>query len=70
MEEIFTPLLPLTLKGMGAGGIDPIIIFRIFKPIFVIRNWPVNISKFKYVHIGHFCTLQRFIGFWLNIANC
>ena len=27
------------------------------KPNFVIRIWPVNISKFKYVHPGHFATI-------------
>ena len=26
-------------------------------------SWPVNISEFKFVHHGHFGTMQRFLGF-------
>ena len=36
--------------------------------IFRHRSWPVNISKFKYVHPGHFATILRSLGclefFW------
>ena len=52
----------LTLKRLGGGKIAPPTVFRLFKPYSVIRNWPVNISKFKYVHPGHFATILRSPG--------
>ena len=50
----------LTLKRMGEGGggkIAPPNVFCLYKPNFCIRILPVNISKFKYVHYGHFGTV-------------
>ena len=52
----------------GGGKIAPLYRLRLFKPNLVIRIWPVNISKFKYVHPGHFATILRSLGcpgkFW------
>ena len=61
--------LSLTLKsvcGEGKGVRAKIVrgnIFCLITPYFALRSWPVIISKFKYVHHGHFGTLQRFLGF-------
>ena len=46
--------------GWGGGGkIAPLYRLRLFKPNLVIRIWPVNISKFKYVHPGLFANILR-----------
>ena len=42
----------VTLKSVG-----------LIKLYFGFRRWPVNICKFKYVHHGHFGTLQSFLRF-------
>ena len=47
----------LTLKRMRGGKIAPPTVFHLFKPNFVIRILPDNISKFKHIHYGHFGTL-------------
>ena len=46
-------------KDVGGGKISPPTVFRLFEPNFVIRIWPVNIFKFKYVHPGQFATILR-----------
>ena len=49
----------LTLKSIGVRGATlppPLPYFAYLNQIFLMRIWPVNISKFKYVHPGHFVT--------------
>ena len=61
-------ILPLTLKIPGGGGSTPPGDDLTDCAIFRHRNWPVNISKFKYIHPGHFATILRSLGcleiFW------
>ena len=63
MKSLLVPFLIPSPKEAGGGGkIAPPTVFCLFKPNFVIRIWPVNISKFKYVHPGHFATILRSPG--------
>ena len=57
-----TDINPKEAGGGGGEKFPPPTVFRLFKPNFVIRIWPVNISKFKYVHPGHFATILRSPG--------
>ena len=45
-------------------------LFAEISPYFGLRSWPVNISKFKCVHPGHFATISRSPGcpgkFWVH----
>ena len=56
-------LMILSLKSVGEAKIGLRNLSGLISLYFALRSWLVNISKFKYVHHGHFGTMQRFLGF-------
>ena len=62
MKHIFVNYIHcINPKNDGEAKLRPYPIC-LFTPIVQSRTWPVNISKLKYVHDGHFGTLQRSLG--------